>query len=818
MKQHIWFALRQMKKNPGTSILAVLILALGIGANTALFTVIDSVLLRPLPYEQSDDIVIINNGPLQTVSVDSWLDYDDLNKRAKSYEALAAFTVDGPVVHIGQTSRLVAAVKATANLFDVLKIHPALGRAFKSEDNQAGALPVVLVTSVFWHQNLNSDPSIIGKQLTIGNKSYTVIGVLPQELKFPELWGSDVAHGIWLPLQVTPDMLTQRSNRFLVMVGRIRHGVGIESARSEAFSITEAMSRSLGNNSQVAFTVVPLKNLVIGDMRPALLALTFAMALVLLLACAGIANLQSARFLSRTQEFVVRTALGASRRKLIVQVLIEVAVMCMVGAAVGLGIAWVLLKLIALFPQGTLARAGEIGFRWEVMAVLAGVTLLTAVLSALVPALQTAHNNARLTAKEGARGSSSGPGKSKAGKWLIASEVALSALLLIGAVLMLRTVLSLQNVMAGFDPQRVIMFSLVPGQSNGFLQNFQNDPHGGSLLTSTYEPVLEQIVKLPGVTGGAFTSAAPLTNVGMQAGFDFAGQNNKFPPVFLRAISPDYIHVLGVPLLRGRTISNSDGPDSQFVAMVNQAFVAQYLANQDPLGKQLELAKSIGMTKPYTIIGVLANTVQNQVAQSAEPEISIAYRQILPTSPFYGLFIAPQATYIVRTHGNVDVIPSIRNIFKTMAQGAAFDSVQTLDEAQYNNTFRQRLGFYLIGGFAVMAVLLVVAGLYGVLSQLVGQRQREIGVRMALGANRSEILFLVGKQGLAMVVVGLAIGLIASLAFGRFIASFLYGVKPTDLLSHIIVLLILLFVGCAAIFVPAYRASRMEPADSLRMD
>jgi len=817
VKQHIWFALRQMKKNPGTSILAVMILALGIGANTSLFTVIDSVLLRSLPYQQSEKIVIINNGTLQPVGVDSWMDYDDLAKRAKSYEAIAAFTVDGPVVHIGQSSKLVSAIKTTANLFDVLKIHPLFGRAFTSEDNRTGALPVALLTSIFWQQNLNSDPNVIGKQLTIGDTPYTVIGVLPSGLKFPEFWGNDVARGIWLPLQVTPDMLTQRSNRFLVMVARLRPAIGIEAARREAFAITEALSSSIGQN-QVSFTIVPLKNLVTGDVRPALLALTVAMALVLLMACAGVANLQSARFLSRTQEFAVRTALGAGRDRLIGQVLGEVSVVCALGAAVGLGIAWTLLRLITLFPQDTLARAEEIGFRWEVMPVFAGIALLTTVLSALVPALQTARNGARLTASEGIRGASAGPEKTRVSRWLISGEVALSAILLISAVLMLRTVLSLQSVTAGFDPQRVTMFWAVPGQSSGFFQNSQNSPHEGSLLTRFYEPMLEQIAHLPGVTGAAFTSAAPLNNVGMQAGFNIVGRNDKYPPVFLRAVSPDYARVLGSPVLRGRMFSDSDTLDSQFVAVVNQAFVTQYLGSAEPLGEELELAKSIGMTKPYTIVGVLANAVQSQVTQSPEPEVSIAYRQIPPASPFYGLLVAPQATYVVRTNGNVVVMPAIRNLFTTMAPEMALDSVQTLEEAQHNNTFRQRLGFYLIGGFAVMAVLLVVAGLYGVLSQLVGQRRREIGVRMALGANRSDILRLISKQGLVMIAVGLAIGFIASLAFGRFIASFLYGVKPTDLLSHIAVLLILLLVGCAAIFVPTYRASRMDPADVLRMD
>jgi putative ABC transport system permease protein len=817
VKQHIVFALRQMGKYPGTSILAIIILALGVGANTALFTVIDSVLLRPLPYQKSDKIVIINNGTLQPVGVDSWLDYEDLYKRAKDYEAIAAFTVDSPVVHTGQSSKLVSAVRTTANLFAVLKIRPILGRAFTNDDNRTGSLPVVLVTTPFWHANLNSDPNVIGRQLMIGDTASTVIGVLPPELKFPELWGSDVAHGIWLPLQVTPDMLTQRSNKFLVMVGRLRPGIGIEAARREAFAITDALSRSIGEN-QVAFTVVLLKDLVTGDVRPALLALTAAMALILLMACAGVATLQSARFLSRTQEFAVRTALGASRRKLIAQVLAEVSVMCAFGGAVGFGIAWILLRSIALFPPDTIARAEEIRFRWETMAAFAGIILFTAVFSALVPALQTARNNARLASSERARGTSAGPEKIRISKWLISGEVALSAILLISAVLMLRTVLSLRSVTAGFDPQRVTMFWAVPGQSSGFLQNTQNGSHMGSLVTRIYEPMLEQLAHLPGVTGAAFTSAAPLNNLGMQAGFNIVGQNDKYPPVFLRAVSPDYARVLGTPILRGRMIADSDTADSQFVAVVNQAFVAQYLESTDPLGKELELAKSIGLTKPYRIVGVLANTVQNEVAQSPAPEVSIAYRQITPASPFYGLLVAPQTTYIVRTHGNIDVMPAIRNLFTADAPEMALDSVQTLEEAQYNNTFRQRLSLYLIGGFAVVAVLLVVAGLYGVLSQLVGQRRQEIGVRMALGATRSEILRLVGKQGLVMIAVGLTIGFITTLAFGRFISSFLYGVKPTDILSYIAVLLILLLVGCSAILVPAYRASRMEPADSLRMN
>ena len=818
MKHHIWFAFRQMKKNPGTTIVAIIILALGIGANTALFTLIDSILLRPLPYQRSESIVLINNG-VQPVGVDSWLDYDDLVKRTKSYEAVAAFTVGKPVVHAANSTELVMAVRTTASVFDVLKIHPTLGRPFTTDDNRPGAVPVALVTNVFWRENLNSDPAVLGKQVTIGNTIYNIIGVLPAALKFPELWGSDAARGVWVPLQVTPNMLTQRSSKFLVMVGRLRPDIGIEAAQREALAITEALNRSIGENGgQVAFRIFPFQELVTANARPALLALTIAMALILLMACANVANLQSARFLSRRQEFALRTALGAGRRKLAGQVLAEISVLCTFGAIVGLGIAWLLLRLVALFPQDIIARADEIHFRWEVMAVLGGIAALTAVLSALVPALQTGRNSARLTVGDSLRGSSAGPVRTRTSRWLISGEVALSAILLVGAVLMLRTLAKLQDVTASYDPQRVTMFWAVPGKSSGFLQNSQNSPSAGSTLTRIYEPMLQEILRLPGVRAAAFTSAAPLNGVGTQAGFDIVGRRGKYPPVFLRAVSSEYAQVLGTPVLRGRMISDSDTPDSQFVAVVNQAFVAQFLGDTDPVGKELELAKIIGMNKPYLIVGVLANAVQNQVDHLPAPEVSIAYRQIPPESPFFPLLVAPEATYVVRTQGNIAVMPAIRSLFKSGAPDTVLNAVQTLEEAQYNNTFQHRLSFYLIAGFAAMAVLLVVAGLYGVLSQLVGQRRREIGVRMALGASRSQIVRLIAKQGLIMVAAGLGIGFLASLVFGRFIASFLYGVKPGDLLSYTAVLLILLLAGCAAIFIPTYRASRMDPADALRMD
>jgi len=831
--ENIRFALRQMVKNPGFAALAVLTLALGIGANTAMFTVIDSVLLRPLPYRDASRVVSITTGTSSlgnVVNTTSWLNYLDLREQARQFQSIAAYTIDFAVVRTSQTSQAAVAVKATASMFDTLSITPALGRRFLDGDNQPGAPNVVMLSSAFWREHFGSDPHVVGQQVRIGDVPYTIIGVLPADFRFA---GNDASTGVWIPYQPDSGSLTQRNSNFLYLLGSVRPGVTLQAAQAELTSIAHNIAHKDPEHAKdLGLRLIPFQEIVTAQVKPVFLALTGALILVLLIACANVANLQLARCLARSQELAVRTALGASRRALLVQMLVEGGVLCVIGAAVGIGLAHFMLEGIRHLPPDLIPRAEEIHLRLSVFLVLLLATTVVTLLSSIAPALVAMRSDPQTVLQEGSRGASSSRGRSRLSAVMVAGEVALSVILLVSSGLMFRTLYKLQHINLGFEESNITSFIAFPGNAAGFfvLSKPAVNDQADSIALRTYAPMQEKLRSLPGVLDVAYANSIPFQGIDMETSLHIVGRSFDDPissrtNVLMRAVSGNYARVMQTPVLRGRAISDDDNAGAPDVVVINDTLAKQFFPGQNPIGQQIDFAgrekkdrEQSGMLQPYTIVGVIADAVQDKIAQSPLPEVDLAYSQIPVKSFFYRILVTPETNYLVKTRGPVEIVSAIRNAFHQAQPDFALDDFKTMQAAHNDADFNQRLGLYLIASFAGIAVIMVLAGLYGVLSQIVGQRRREIGIRMALGADRALILRMMLQRGLVLIGIGLGVGLLASLAAQQSLESFLYGVSPMDGATYVTVSAALIAVGMLAAFIPARRAATIEPTQALRAE
>ena len=817
------FALRQLRKTPGMAALAVLTLALGVGANTAIFTVIESVLLRPLPYANSGRLVYIApRADKPGFSATSWLNFSDIRAGSRLLENIAGYSEDVSVLEIEGASLSVVAPRVTPSLFVMLGTRPMLGRVFSDAEGLAGGPDVVLLSESLWRNSFHANPNTVGHAVRIGGKVRTVIGVLPSGFRFPEELGPDMAKGVWLPLQPTAEMQKDRGYNFFNIVAELRPGVTLEQARRELDAVAAHIPRE-ADSAPIAFRIDAYHDVLTGPVRPVLYALLGALALVLLIACANVSNLLIARCLGRRQEFAVRAALGAGRGRLIAQMLAEGLVLSLLGCAAGVALAKLAMIAIRKLPEDTIPRSDLIAIHWTVLFILGGIAILTTVLSSLLPALMVARANPQQALQATSRGTGSRQVSGRLSGMLVAGEVALSTLLLVGTGLLFHTLWNLGQVRLGFDVGHVTTFSAMPADAAGFSnmavsEDTANAP--ASVATLTYVPLLEAIRHAPGVQSAALATAPPLGGMDLGSSFDIVGRTfaaGDKPHARVTAISADYARTLGTPLVRGRMIADSDAANTPFVVVVNETLARKYFAGADPIGRQIDLGgKDTGMVKPFTIAGVLADQVDRSVGGEVQPFIMIPAQQVPTTSLFYQALLKTVVTFIVKTRGEIPVAPAMRAIFSKNAPGFALDNFQTMQQAVDNNTFGQRLGLYLVESFAALAAVMVIAGLYGVLSQLVSYRRREIGVRMALGATRMSVARMVLRQGSVLIGAGLVVGLVLALATGRLIEGFLYQVKPLDAATYFSVVLLLAVIGLMSAFLPARKAASIEPMQALR--
>ena len=815
------YAIRQLRNTPGMALLAILTLALGVGANTAIFTVIDSVLLRPLPYAHSDRLVFIGpGGDKPAFGSTSWLNYKDVRDQSKLMQSVAGYAEDVSVLESRDTSVGVVAPRVTPNLFTMLGSHPMLGRTFSESEGLPAGPSVVLLSEGLWRDTFHADPNIVGQVVKIGGKPSTVVGVMPASFRFPDNLGPDLQKGVWLPIQPTPEMLKDRGYHFFNVAGVMRPGATIQQLQQEVSAIA---ARIPHEHEPVTFRADHYQEVLTGPVRPVLIALFGALGLVLLIACANVSNLLIARALGRQQEFAVRAALGAGRSRLVGQMLSEGLLLSILGCGVGVGLAELAMTGIRKLPDGTIPLADSIAIHWIVLLVLAGIAAVTTVLSSLLPALLVARANPQTALQAASRGIGSKSAGGKLSGWLVAGEVALSTLLLVGTGLLFRTLWNLEQSHLGFQTQHVTTFTAMPADAAGFSgmsvsEDTQNAPT--SVATITYQPVLDRIRQLPGFEAAAMATSPPLSGMDLHSSFDILGQPSDrphHPQARVSAATADYARAMGTPLIRGRMISDSDMLSTPFVVVINETLAKTYFAEKDPLGKQINLGgKDTGMIKPYTIVGVLADQVDSNVGGSIQPLVLLPHQQIPTTSLFYQALLKTVVTFVVKTRGSIPVAQQMRTVFHQLAPGFALDNFQTMQEAVDKNTFSNRLGLYLVGSFAGLAIAMVIAGLYGVLSQLVSYRRREIGVRMALGATRASVAKLVLRQGSILIAGGLVAGLALALASGRLMKGFLYEVKPLDAGTYLAVAVLLTVIGLLAALLPARRAATIQPMQALR--
>jgi putative ABC transport system permease protein len=833
-------AVRQFRLSPGFAALAVITLALAIGANTAMFTVAEDVLLRPLPYADAGRLVLINPTNNLRPSSTSWLNYRGVrDQTAHSFSHVAAYSEDVGVIQgnaavsspssamiqndIAPTS--VVSPNVTPNLFSMLGVQPLLGRTFTEQEGQENGPKVVLLSEGIWREAFHANPEIVGQTIRVNNQARTVVGVMPAAFRFPESMGFELRKGIWLPMQPTPLMLKDRGYSFDDIVGQLRPGVTIAQAQAELDRTTRSMIAANSKALRSGFSLHAMSYLetVTGQVRPVFLGLVAALGMVLLIACANVANLMIARCLGRQQEFAVRAAMGAPRGRLIRGMLVEGGLLSALGCGFGVALAWLMLQGIHRLPPDTIPRSESITLDWTVIVVLAAIATVTTTLSSILPAVLVARTHPQRALQSASRGLGARSVSNKLTHALVIGEVALSTLLLIATGLLFHTLWNLQHTDLGFTTQRITGFSVMPADAAGFSNmavSTDTEHAPVSVAVTTYGPALDRLRNAPGVEDAALVTAPPLSGIDMNTSLNVIGEPKDDAHTYsarMSAASPDYAHLLGTPVVRGRMISDSDTATAPYVIVINQALAKEVFGTHEPLGKQIDLGgKDTGMIKPYTIVGVLADQKDAAIGKAAAPMLLLPYQQIPTTSLFYPALLKTVVNVLVKTRGDVAVAPIARSVFREQAPDYALDNFATLQETVNKSDFTNRLGLYITAASAGLAALMVITGLYGVLAQLVGYRRREIGIRLALGAPRASVLQMVLRQGAAMIAAGLVAGLALSALSGRLLSGFLYNVTTSDVWTYVGVLLVLCLIGAAASYIPAWRASLIPPVEALR--
>lgn len=736
------YAARRLRKSPEFTVVAVFMLALGIGANTAMFTVIENVLLRPLPYANPERLVSVG-GSRDAVS---WLDYLDIRGQARTLANAAGYSTDVAVVQGKDATLSVTSSAVTPNLFTILGAQPLRGRTFTAVEGQPNGPRAVLISEGLWRQLFAADPAVVGRTLRVNGEEHTIVGVMPASFRFPESVGADIEKALWLPMQPTPEMLRERGFDSFTILGKAAPGVSISEVQAE-LGVIAKLIREIDPHSDPAllFRAQPYLETVTGPVREVLLALSAAVGLVLLIVCANVASLLIARCLASQHEFALRTTLGCGPRHLIGQVLCEAGMLSAFGSALGILVAYWITAAMHSLPPGTIPRAETIEMRWTVMLLLAGIATMTTVLSALLPAIVVAKSDPQISLRTGSRSTNGKSFRTRITGSLVGAEVALSMLLVIAAGLLFRTLWSLEHARLGFETTNVTSFVAMPPDAAGFGNSSVNSSQTPtpSVAMTRYQPLLEALRHAPGFQEAALVSAPPFSGLDFETGFRVLGWPAHLQQGFqarLTALSGRYHELMRTPVIRGRSINDTDAANQPFIATINEALARKYFAGKDPLGQQLSLGgRGTGMIKPYTIVGIISDEIDNRASEAPQPLIMLPYQQIPTASLFYAALLQTAVHFVVRTQGATAAAPGVRAVFRRVAPDLALSSFQTMQEAVDQSNFGSRISLYLIAAFAGLAVLLVATGLYGVLSQVVNQRRRELGLRVALGAPRHSV-------------------------------------------------------------------------------
>jgi putative ABC transport system permease protein len=807
--QDLRFGLRMLARRPGFTLVAVIALALGIGANTAIFSVVNSILLRPLPYDEPERLVQLNhNYPQISLKASvSAFGYSLYREQVKSFEAIAAvWGVSLNLTDGGEPERLNSSA-VTASFFPLLGAKAARGRAFLVEEEQAGRNKVAVLSDALWQRRFGGDSGIVNKTITLNGENYTVVGVMSPGFQFGREFGRIT--DLWVPLTFTPAQLSPNNlnNEFLAVFGRLRSGVTFNQAQAELDNLAENIRQQYSRGTtreQWNLTIDRLTELVTGDIRPALLVLLGAVALVLLIACANVANLLLARAADRQREIAVRVALGAGRFRVIRQLLTESVLLALVGGLLGLGIAAWGVGLLAKLRDLRIPRIHEIGLDWRVLGFTLGVSVLTGVIFGLVPALQSAKTDLHETLKEGGR-AGAGAARGWMRSALVVVEMALALMLLIGAGLLIRSFWRLQQVSPGFEPQHLLSMNV------GLPDYKYREP---AQKVNFFRQVLPQISALPGVQSVGAVSILPLSGSNSSGSFQIEGrqipQGQSSPHGDRWAATAGYFETMKIPLVRGRFFSERDTAEAPGVAIIDETMARKYWPNEDPLGKRIGFERDAQNNPRWReIVGLVGHVKHRGLEGESRVQYYIPYEQ--RTTP--GMFL------VVRTAGDPAAMAnSVRGVIRNIDRDLPVFRVTTLEQLVADSMIQRRFAMTLLGIFAAVALLLAAVGLYGVLAYAVTQRSHEIGIRMALGASGRDVLRLVVRQGMTLALIGVALGVAGSVALTSLIAGLLFGISARDPLTFVVIALALTGVALLACYIPARRATKVDPMIALRYE
>src|SRR4051812_28646880 len=809
--QDLRHAFRSLRKAPGFAGAAIIVMALGIGANTAIFSVVNTVLLQPLPFADPSRVVDVWHVPppksfpgMTRFSV-SPANYFDWAKMSQSFESSSIYGFDSLNVTGSDKPEKVNVGSVSSSFFSVLGTPPLLGRTFTADEDQPGRNHEVVLSHAYWRQHFGGDKNIVSRQIQFNGEPYTVVGVMPSAFTYPTF------AQLWTPLALGPEERNVRGIHDYLVVARLKPGVSVQQANAELNTISQNLAQAYPvDDKDWGAMAVPTRDDIVGDVRPALLVLLCAVVFVLLIACANVANLLLARTLARRHELAIRVALGASRRRLLQQVLSESVVVSLIGGAVGLIMARFGIALIVAFLGDNLPRSGEFGLNPPVLFFTLAISLITGVIAGLLPALRFAGKDASEGLKQGVGRSGTEGGASRTRAALVVVEVALSLMLLVGAGLMVRTLYNLQHVNTGFDTVNTLSMHLE------FSPNTYNSP---AQQSQSMNQILQRVKATPGVKGAGMVVSMPLTGGShqpVQAEGHPVVQMSEQPEVAVRMATPGYIDAIGIPLQKGRDLSENDTPDGPGKVLVSASFAKQFWPNEDAVGKHLTLTFMPG--KLREVVGVVGDVKQDSIT-SDDPSPSI-YIPLSQAEPPKGIQWRSVPMYlVVRADSQPGNLTSgVINAVHQVDPQVPVLEVFTMDKFIGENLQSQRMNMTLLVAFAALALVLAAVGIYSVLAYAVRRRVREIGIRMALGAQVADILRLVFFQGLKPAVLGVVVGLVLAIIMGRGVASMVYGVTPTDVTTLIGGSLLLLLVAAMASLIPSYRATQVEPAKILHQE
>ncbi|MFY9571738.1 MAG: ABC transporter permease [Blastocatellia bacterium] len=806
--QDFRYSVRLFLKRPGFTATVVLTLALAIGINTSVFCIVNSVLIDPLPFKDPDQLVLVWEKDFQKgrsqerVSAPNFIDWREQNT---VFEGMAAFDSSVFVLTGAGEPETIPGSRISTNLLWLLGVTPVLGRAFSQTDEQPGQDKVVLVSHKLWQRRFGSDPNLVGQFLTLDNKSYLVVGVMGPNFQFPQ-WLQPAGRktieqppGLWAPLTFDADQLATRDGRYLRTIARLKPGFRLAQAQVGMESIAQALQQAYKENENYSVTVMPLHQQIVGTVKPALLILLGAVGFVLLIACANVANLLLARATARQKEIAIRLAMGTTRLRLVRQFLTESILLAFLGGAVGLLLAyWGVGLIVQAVPDG-IPRATEISISGQGLGFTMGISMLTGILFGLIPALQSSKLDLGEVLKEGSRSSAAFGGPTRS--FLVVSEITLALVLLICAGLMIKSFLHLVSVSPGFNPENVIAMRIaLPSSEYG----------QGHQKVSFFKQLVGRIENLPGVLSAGVATNVPLSGSNMLFTFTVEGR----PPVpgedrsaQFHAISPNYFRVMGIPILKGRGFTEEGIENAPSVVIINETLARRFFPDQDPLGSKLKITS--GKTVVREIVGVVQDVKHSSLDAESHADVYVPYFQN-PSS-----FM----TLVARTSSDpTTMVAVLKSQVWELDKDQPIDSVNTVEQLLSNSIARPSFYAKLLAIFAAMALLLAAMGIYGVMSFWVAQRTHEIGIRMALGAQKRDVLVLVARQALSLALAGVVLGLLLAVAVTRIMTSLLYQVSSFDPLTFFAISFLAIAIALLASFLPAHRATKIDPMLALRYE